>query len=168
MAKKSVEGQLDLFELFSSVEELEESVKGVPELETEPEADAKAEKDAESEAKEAPKQPVESEAKEAPRNIVLSDKQMQQAEGAPVMQRSFRNAETDAVAAIAYLNYNKVYLKDWQREPIIYTFDSSKDAVDFYVAQMERLSDNKKVKVQKEPCALERAAVQKWTGEVEV
>ena len=32
MAKKSVEGQIDLFELFGSVEELEEKVKGVPEV----------------------------------------------------------------------------------------------------------------------------------------
>ena len=31
MAKKNIEGQLDMFELFDSVEELEERIKGVPE-----------------------------------------------------------------------------------------------------------------------------------------
>lgn len=122
MARKSVEGQLDLFELFSSVEELEESVKGV----------------------------------------------QWQPDGAIVMRRSFRNMETEETAVIAYLNYNMVYLKDWQRDPVIYEFDNSKDAVDFYVGQMERLSGNKKVKVQKEQCPLEQAVRKKWTGEVEV
>lgn len=122
MARKSVEGQLDLFELFSSVEELEESVKGV----------------------------------------------QWQPDGAIVMRRSFRNMETEETAVIAYLNYNMVYLKDWQRDPVIYEFDNSKDAVDFYVGQMESLSGNKKVKVQKEQCPLEQAVRKKWTGEVEV
>lgn len=35
MGKKSIEGQLDMFELFDSVEELEERIKGVPGQETE-------------------------------------------------------------------------------------------------------------------------------------
>ncbi len=150
MAKKSVEGQLDLFELFSSVEELEESVKGVPEPEEELEVEA------------------EPEAGDAAKRDVTSAEQRIQAEGTPVMQRSFRNVETEESAVVAYLNYNMVYLKDWQGDPIIYSFDSSKDAVDFYVGQMERLSGNKKVEIQKEQCPLEQAVVQKWTGEVEV
>lgn len=150
MAKKSVEGQLDLFELFSSVEELEESVKGVPEPEEELEVEA------------------ELEAGDAAKRDVTSAEQRIQAEGTPVMQRSFRNVETEESAVVAYLNYNMVYLKDWQGEPIIYSFDSSKDAVDFYVGQMERLSGNKKVEIQKEQCPLEQAVMQKWTGEVEV
>ena len=150
MAKKSVEGQLDLFELFSSVEELEESVKGVPEPEEELEVEA------------------EPEAGDAAKRDVTSAEQRIQAEGTPVMQRSFRNVETEESVVVAYLNYNMVYLKDWQGEPIIYSFDSSKDAVDFYVGQMERLSGNKKVEIQKEQCPLEQAVVQKWTGEVEV
>lgn len=150
MAKKSVEGQLDLFELFSSVEELEESVKGVPEPEEELEVEA------------------EPEAGDAAKRDVTSAEQRIQAEGTPVMQRSFRNVETEESAVVAYLNYNMVYLKDWQGEPIIYSFDSSKDAVDFYVGQMERLSGNKKVEIQKEQCPLEQAVMQKWTGEVEV
>lgn len=150
MAKKSVEGQLDLFELFSSVEELEESVKGVPEPEEELEVEA------------------EPEAGDAAKRDVTSAEQRIQAEGTPVMQRSFRNVETEESVVVAYLNYNMVYLKDWQGEPIIYSFDSSKDAVDFYVGQMERLSGNKKVEIQKEQCPLEQAVMQKWTGEVEV
>ena len=150
MAKKSVEGQLDLFELFSSVEELEGSVKGVPEPEEELEVEA------------------EPEAGDAAKRDVTSAEQRIQAEGTPVMQRSFRNVETEESAVVAYLNYNMVYLKDWQGDPIIYSFDSSKDAVDFYVGQMERLSGDKKVKAQKEQCPLEKAVRKKWTGEVEV
>ena len=158
MAKKSVEGQLDLFELFSSVEELEESVKGVPEPEDELEVEAEPEETVE----------LKPETGDAAKSDVTSVEQRIQAEGTPVMQRSFRNVETEESAVVAYLNYNMVYLKDWQGEPIIYSFDSSKDAVDFYVGQMERLSGNKKVEIQKEQCPLEQAVVQKWTGEVEV
>ena len=165
MAKKSVEGQLDLFELFSSVEELEESVKGVPELEDGLDGEAELEEEA--------KQEEEAESEEEPMAAVSSEPsrisgEQRQPEGTPVMQRSFRNTETDASTVIAYLTYNMVYLKDWQSEPVIYEFDSSKDAVDFYVGQMERLSGDKKVKAQKEQCPLEKAVRKKWTGEVEI
>jgi len=122
MAKKSVEGQMDLFELFGSVEELEEKVKGVPELEKLPPT-------------------------------------------APVMQRCFCSSGQNNTAVVAYLDYNMVYLKDWEDDPVIYQFEHSKDAVDFYVKQMERFLSDKKVKIQKEQEPLVEASIIPWTKE---
>lgn len=146
MAKKSIEGQMDLFELFASVEELEENVKGVPELKEVTE--------------EPPKPEPEAGQKEADTAAVL------RASGSPVMQRSFSCKEHLDSAMIAYLDYNMVYLKDWESAPVIYQFAGTKDAVDFYVEQMQHFLSDKKVKIQKEPEELKEASVRKWTGEI--
>lgn len=127
MAKKSVEGQMDLFELFSSVEELEEKVKGVPEEAI----------------------------------LEVADVSKQQV----AMQKTFRNCETGEIAVIAYLNYNKVYQKLWNEAPIIYQFEKSKDAVDYYVSLMEQFSENRQMEVQKEQATLMEASVIPWTRE---
>lgn len=120
MAKKSVEGQMDLFDLFGSVEELEEKVKGVP---------AKLEN--------------------------------QQA----VMQKTFCNRVTKQTAVIAYLNYHKVYQKIWDEEPIVYQFEQSKDAVDYYVSQIGLFLDDKQIELLKEQETLMEAKVLPWTKE---
>lgn len=112
---------MDLFELFGSVEELEENVKGVPELSEEPEI--------------------------------------------AVMQKTFRNKTTKQIAVIAYLNYNKVYQKIWDEEPVIYQFEQSKDAVDYYVNQMAQFLGDKQVELLKEQEALMEAALIPWVRE---
>lgn len=116
MAKKNIAGQMELFELFGSVEELEEKVKGVPPT-------------------------------------------------APVMQRCFCSSEKSSTAVIAYLDYNMVYLKDWENEPVIYQFEHAKDAVDFYVKQMEEFLRDKRVTVQKEQEPLMEASIVPWMAE---
>lgn len=83
----------------------------------------------------------------------------------PVMQRTFRKQGQRGSATIAYLDYNRVYLKDWEMPPVIYQFDGTKDAVDFYVEEMQHFLSDKKVRVQKEPEELAKASVRKWTGE---
>ena len=40
---------------------------------------------------------------------------------------------------IAYINYNKVRITREGQEPELYEFDSSKDAVDYYVQKMQEL-----------------------------
>lgn len=120
MAKKSVEGQMDLFELFGSVEELEENVKGVP-----------------------------------------AKPDSQQA----VMQKTFRNRVTKQTAVIAYLNYNKVYRKIWDEEPVIYQFEQSKDAVDYYVGQIGQLFNDEQTEVLKEQEKLMEAKLLPWMKE---
>ena len=127
MAKKSVEGQMDLFELFGSVEELEENVKGVPE-------------------------------EVILKSVRVSDQQI-------VMQKTFRNRVTGETAVLAYLNYNKVYQKIWDKQPLIYQFEQSKDAVDYYVSQMEQFSENRQIEVLKEQAPLMEASVIPWTKE---
>lgn len=151
MAKKSVEGQMDLFELFGSVEELEENVKGVPEVpETLPEEGE-------------PETPAEEEEPSAASKSALKGKGAFAEQIA--MQKTFRNCTTKKTAVIAYLNYNKVYQKDWDEEPIIYRFEQSKDAVDYYVSQLEKFSEDKQVEVLKEQEPLMEASVIPWTKE---
>lgn len=140
MAKKSIEGQLDMFELFDSVEELEERIKGVPEP-----------REASAEEKE-PEQEASAENRWVP-------------SGEPVMQKSFRRG--DAAATVAYLDYNMVYVAGWEGEPALWQFEQSKDAVGFYVEQLETFAAEKQVRVSKEREALREARVIKWTGEVE-
>lgn len=123
MAKKSVEGQMDLFELFGSVEELEEKVKSVPET-----------------------FPI-------------------QQPTAPVMQRCFCSNGQKSTAVVAYLDYHMVYLKEWEKAPVIYQFEDSKAAVDFYVKQLGRFLSDKTVKLQKEQEPLTEAPVIPWTKE---
>lgn len=120
MAKKNIEGQLDMFELFDSVEELEEHIKGMPELTP---------------------------------------------EGKPVMQKSFARNGQSAVATVAYLDYHMVYVADWGEEPVIWQFEQSKDAVDFYVEQIERFSSEEQVTMQKKQANLQKACVRKRTGD---
>lgn len=111
---------MDLFELFGSVEELEENVKGVP-----------------------------------------MKMECQQA----VMQKTFRNRATKQMAVIAYLNYHKVYLKIWDEEPIVYQFEQSKDAVDYYVSQMAQFLDDRQIELLKEQEPLMEAKLLPWTKE---
>lgn len=132
---------MDMFELFGSVEELEENVKGVPELGKLPEE------------------------QDVQKPSAVPD--VQKPSAAPVMQRCFCSGAHRSTAVIAYLDYNMVYCKDWEADPVIYEFAHSKDAVDFYVKQMERYLSDKKVKVQKGQEALLAASVRKWTGERE-
>lgn len=129
---------MDLFELFGSVEELEENVKGVPEL---------------------PKEEAETvETETLFDEVKVSVEQV-------VMQKTFRNRTTGKTAVIAYLNYNKVYQKVWDEKPSIYQFEQSKDAVDYYVSQMERFSEDKQIERIKEQETLREAVLIPWTKE---
>lgn len=121
MAKKGIEGQLDMFELFDSVEELEERIKGVPE-------------------------PVENE-------LAIERSAVWQPSGRkPVMQKTFLRG--DMTATVAYLDYNMVYVAGWEDEPVLWQFEQSKDAVGFYVEQIEAFAAEKQVRVSKEQEAL--------------
>lgn len=143
MAKKSVEGQMDLFELFGSVEELEEKVKGVPELPEDKETNIAG---------------TESE-------VTADVKTTKRSSDEVVMQKTFLSSTTKQTAVIAYLNYNKVYQKIWEGEPIIYQFEQSKDAVDYYVSQIAQFSEDKQIEVLKEQEALKEATVIPWVKE---
>ena len=55
----------------------------------------------------------------------------------PVMCRSYETG--GKTIEIAYINYNKVRIVKDGEEPEIYEFDSSKEAVDYYVQRMQEL-----------------------------
>lgn len=55
----------------------------------------------------------------------------------PIMRRSYTTPE--GIIEIAYLSYNKVRLSEPEKEPVITEFLSSKEAVDYYVEQMQNL-----------------------------
>ncbi len=57
----------------------------------------------------------------------------------PTMQRTYQTAE--GVIEIAYINYNKVRITELGKEPQLRSFESSKDAVNFYVDEMQRLEE---------------------------
>ena len=82
-----------------------------------------------------------------------------------VMQKTFRNRTTGKTAVIAYLDYNKVYQKIWENEPLIYQFEQSKDAVDYYVSQMERFSEDKQIEIAEEQEPIMEASLTPWPKE---
>lgn len=47
------------------------------------------------------------------------------------MQKTFLNPEDGDFAMIAYIDYNKVYIREWNSPAALYTFEESKKAVDF-------------------------------------
>ena len=57
----------------------------------------------------------------------------------PVMSRSYDTKE--GTLQIAYLNYNKVSIQRDGKPAEIKVFESSKEAVDFYVEQMQTLQE---------------------------
>lgn len=138
MAKKNIEGQLDMFNLFGSVEELEKNVKGVPDI---PEPELESERD------------------------VVAEVIGSEVPDTPVMGRYFSHKEHQGLASIVYLDYHKVYVKLWEQEPVIYQFASTNEAVDYYVKQLEMFRGDKKVKLAKETEALQEAPVKNWIGD---
>lgn len=156
MAKKSVEGQIDLFELFGSVEELEEKVKGVPEV-PEGAIEPQAEQDIQPHTANKTEQVDEKKA--------VTVEMIKSSACQVVMQKTFRNRTTGKTAVIAYLDYNKVYQKIWENEPLIYQFEQSKDAVDYYVSQMERFSEDKQIEIAEEQEPIIEASLTPWPKE---
>lgn len=138
MARRSVTGQLNMFDLLGSldagapgevemvslvpdfdeepeqamVEEEPEVVESAPEIEEEPEI-----------VEPAPEVEEEPEVKEVRENVAMS-----------------RSYERDGQRIeIAYINYNKVRITKGNDTPIVKEFASTKEAVDYYVEQMQEL-----------------------------
>lgn len=57
----------------------------------------------------------------------------------PVMQRAYNTKQ--GIVEIAYMNYSKVRVSKPGQEVEIKDFDSSKEAVDYYVEQMQKLEE---------------------------
>lgn len=137
MARKGLTGQLNMFDLFKSLDDIPMGEVQMVSLMPEPEEELASTE--ELKPVEEPKsikgtKPVEKPVVEvlpvAPVQIDLSKER-------PVMCRSYEiNGQQ---IEIAYINYNKVRITRNGEEPQVYTFDSSKEAVDYYVLKMQEL-----------------------------
>ena len=108
MAGKNVEGQLELFSLFDSVEELEQKIKGAG---------------------------------------------LKEVQGEPVMEQCYRHRDTGETA---------VYVADWGRKPLLYQFDSTKEAVGYYADWLDRHASDEAAVAAERPEALQKAAAVRW------
>lgn len=55
------------------------------------------------------------------------------------MQKTFLNPEDGDFATVAYIDYHMVYAKEWNSPVSLRRFDNSKEAVDYYMAQIEKI-----------------------------
>jgi len=141
MARRTLTGQLNMFDFFSSLDEGEvgevEMISFGPYFDDEPEVKASEEKEAqpkenELEVKESQPEvvevPVEEEEIEVAQITRSGDEQV-------AMSRAYKIDGT--TIEIAYINYNKVRITRGNEMPEIKVFDSSKEAVDYYVEKMQ-------------------------------
>ena len=107
MARRSVTGQLNIFDLYDVPMGDVEMVSLMPSEETEPEIEETVEVKKETER--------------------------------VAMSRTYeKNGEK---IEIAYINYNTVRITIGDKEPVRKVFSSSKEAVDFYVEEMQALEE---------------------------
>ncbi len=66
------------------------------------------------------------------------------------MQRTFLNTIDGDFAMVAYIDYNMVYLRDWNAPASLRKFADSKEAVEYYMTQLGRIRDAKNVEMAKE------------------
>ena len=135
MSRKGLSGQLSMFdfwgaqagdgevEMVSLMPEPEEQVEVPAEIEPEVPDNAPAEVEAEVEMDDIP---------------VMSVEKMPEGDS-PVMHSEKRDSRGKVLAEISYLNYNKVFLRREGEEGETFQFDNSKEAVDFYIAEMLKL-----------------------------
>lgn len=140
MARRSVTGQLNIFDLYDVPMGDVEMVSLMPSEETEPDVELEQEKveveeenevETELEVDEMVEVEVENEIEEA----VEVKKETERV----AMSRTYeKNGEK---IEIAYINYNTVRITIGDKEPVRKVFSSSKEAVDFYVEEMQALEE---------------------------
>ena len=130
MARRTMAGQLNMFDFYSSMDENTngevEMVSLVPNFDDEPEVVDEPEVMDEPEVKEIPEVAEELEMVEKP---VFEKK--------AIMSRTYK--VDGEIIEIAYLNYNKVSITRGKQKPEVHEFESSKEAVDFYVQKMQQM-----------------------------
>lgn len=139
MAKKNLAGQINMFDVFRELENSAETagevemVSLMPDAETEagPEIDGSNETAAMADKLDA----------ETETEPEIHKKQLHEKDGHRTsdiaMHREKLDADGNIVAEIFYINYNKVLIRRKGHEDILKAFDSSYDAVDYYVANMK-------------------------------
>lgn len=156
-----MKGQLNMFDLFSSMDSLEpgevEMVSLVPDFD-EPEVEESQEPEESPEVEESPaveeqlevvEEPAVEEEPEVIEEPVVEEEPEIVVEPEPVMEIRQDSGEKVAMSRvyeldgkrieIAYINYNKVRITRGDASPVIKEFASTKEAVDYYVEQMQEL-----------------------------
>ena len=163
MSRKGLSGQLSMFdfwgaqagdgevEMVSLMPEPEEQVKESPKTTKEVPVEVEAEvtlddSPVEVKAEVAPDDsPVESEPEVAIAEVSVEktpekrENPVGESGDTPVMHSEKRDRRGKILAEISYLNYNKVFLQREGEEGETFQFDNSKEAVDFYIAEMLKL-----------------------------
>lgn len=140
--KNSVEGQLDIFEAMNRAAAavdrmMEEDQKRNKEKKTNKTVKVEPESTME-ESKEPGDAPI---------------KQVEMIRGATMhasLQKTFINTVTDDFAVVAYIDYNMVYFKNWNAPASLRRFNTSKEAVDYYMEQLGRIQASKDARITEE------------------
>lgn len=162
MSRKGLSGQLSMFdfwgaqagagevEMVSLMPEPEEQVKESPKTTKEVPVEVEAEVapddvPVEVEVETMDDAPVEIEAEVAIAEVSVEktpekrENPVGESGDTPVMHSEKRDRRGKILAEISYLNYNKVFLQREGEEGETFQFDNSKEAVDFYIAEMLKL-----------------------------
>ena len=146
MARRSVTGQLNIFDLYDVPMGDVEMVSLMPSEETEPDVKLEQEKKvtiSEIVVEETPKVKDESvvkgEAEVEEEKAIEETVEVKKETERVAMSRTYeKNGEK---IEIAYINYNTVRITIGDKEPVRKVFSSSKEAVDFYVEEMQALEE---------------------------
>lgn len=124
--KKDVEGQLDIFEAMN---------RAADAIDRMVEEDQKKKKASgnKTESKEKSAKAVTGQKKNR------EDKIIRGCDMHASMQKTFLNPKDGDFAMIAYIDYNKVYIREWNSPAALYTFEESKKAVDFYIDKLTKI-----------------------------
>ena len=79
-----------------------------------------------------------------------------------IRDRCYRHRDTGETAVAAYLDYNRVYVADWGRKPLLYQFDSTKEAVGYYADWLDRHASDEAAVAAQRPEALQKAEAVRW------
>lgn len=147
MARRGLTGQLNMFDFFSSLEEGTsgdvEMVSLMPNFDDEPELPEHKISEPEVVKREVVEtvEPI-SEFVEAIEPETISVKEIVEKESTQDLEKAVMSRAYEREGKkieIAYLNYNKVRITSGNNEPEIIVFETSKEAVDYYVEQMQKL-----------------------------
>ncbi len=138
MAKRGLPGQLNLFDFWGDTNSEDSIVEMVSLVPDEPEVEMVSLMPDEPEFKKVMPDKPESIVQEIP---VETEASFGEDGQPPVMHKEAKDKEGRVLAEISYLNYNKVYIKNKEyRQGKLFTFENSKEAVDFYISEMMKLT----------------------------
>ena len=147
MAKRGLSGQLYLFDFWGdtnpedSIVEMVSLVPEEPEEREEPKVEMVSlmpEEEKDPEEAVVPEETIEPEEAKEPK---VDPKEGAPETQAPVMHKEKTDKNGNVLSEISYLNYNKVFIRNSKyQQGKLFEFENSKDAVDFYITEMMKLT----------------------------